>query len=192
MTRLILASGSPRRRELLAYFGVPFDVRAPDVDETPLTGEQPAAYVERVARSKVDAVDGDIVIAADTTVVLDGTIMGKPADPSEAARMLRALAGHDHEVLTAVAVKSGGTVTTTVVHTIVTMTPITDEDIEWYVATGEPLDKAGAYALQGTGGIFVARLDGSASNVVGLPLAELMALLRASGFDLTPALPGAP
>ena len=192
MTRLILASGSPRRRELLAYLGVPFDVRAPDVDETPLTGEQPAAYVERVARSKADAVDGELVVAADTTVVLDGSIMGKPADPSDAARMLRALAGRDHEVLTAVAVKSGGTVTTTVVHTTVTMTSITDEDIEWYVATGEPLDKAGAYALQGTGGIFVTRLDGSASNVVGLPLAELMALLRASGFALTPALPGAP
>ena len=192
MTRLILASGSPRRRELLAYLGVPFDVRAPDVDETPLAGEQPAAYVERVAQAKPDAVDGDIVIAADTTVVLDGTIMGKPTDPSDAVRMLRALAGRDHEVFTAVAVKSGGAVTTTVVRTVVTMTPITDDDIDWYVATGEPLDKAGAYALQGTGGIFVARLDGSASNVVGLPLAELMALLRASGFNLIPALPGAP
>ena len=184
MTRLILASGSPRRRELLGYLGVPFDVRPPDVDETPLAGEQPAAYVERIALTKAAAVDGEIVIAADTTVVLDGIIMGKPTDPSDAVRMLRALAGRDHEVLTAVAVKSGGAVNTTVVRTVVTMTPIDDHEIEWYVATGEPLDKAGAYALQGAGGIFVARLDGSSSNVVGLPLAELMALLRASGFEL--------
>ncbi len=184
MTRLILASGSPRRRELLAYLGVPFDVRAPNVDETPLAGEQPADYVERVARAKADAVDGHIVIAADTTVVLDGTIIGKPANPSDAVRMLGALAGRDHEVLTAVAVKAAGGVTTTVVHTTVTMTPMTADDIHWYVATEEPLDKAGAYALQGTGGMFVARLEGSASNVVGLPLAELMALLRAAGVDL--------
>jgi septum formation protein len=184
MTRLILASGSPRRRELLAYLGVPFDVRAPDIDETPLAGELPADYVERVARGKADAVDGDIVIAADTTVVLDGTVMGKPADPSDAVRMLGALAGRAHEVLTAVAVKAGATVTTTTVHTVVTMTPMTADEINWYVATKEPLDKAGAYALQGTGGIFVARLDGSASNVIGLPLAELMALLRAAGVDL--------
>ena len=183
MTRLILASGSPRRRELLAYLGVPFDVRSPDVDETPLAGELPAAYVERVARAKADVVDGETVIAADTTVVLDGTIVGKPTGPSDAVRMLGALAGRDHEVLTAVAVKASGSVTTTIVRTTVTMTPITAEDIEWYVATGEPLDKAGAYALQGTGGIFVARLDGSASNVVGLPLAELLVLLRAAGFD---------
>jgi septum formation protein len=184
MRRLTLASGSPRRRELLAYLGLPFDILAPDVDETPLAAEQPSAYVERVARAKAEAVDGEIVIAADTTVVLDGTIMGKPVNPADATRMLRALSGRDHEVLTAVAVKARGSVAVTIVRTVVTMTPIDDEEIKWYVATGEPLDKAGAYALQGAGGIFVARLEGSASNVVGLPLAELMALLHASGFDL--------
>ena len=184
MTRLVLASGSPRRRELLAYLGESFDVRAPDIDETPLDNEDPAGYVERVARAKAAAVDGEIVIAADTTVVLDGTIMGKPVDPSDAMRMLRALAGRDHEVLTSLVVKAQGSLAATVVRTIVTMTPMSAEDIQWYVATEEPLDKAGAYALQGTGGIFVARIDGSASNVVGLPLAELMALLKAAGYRL--------
>jgi septum formation protein len=179
--RLVLASGSPRRRELLALLGVPFDVVPPDVDETPHDGEPPVDLVRRLACAKVVAVDGDLVLAADTIVELDGELLGKPADPDDARRMLRRLSARTHHVHTGVAVRVGERMDVEVVTTEVTFTALTAGAIDWYLATEEPLDKAGAYALQGAGGAFVERIDGSASNVVGLPLATVAALLGRVG-----------
>jgi septum formation protein len=182
--RLVLASGSPRRHQLLRCIGLDFTAIAPDIDESPAEGEDPVAYVERLAREKADAVparDGDIVLAADTTVALDGTILGKPGDDAEARRMLRALSGRRHQVHTGVAVRSDGRVGSAVATTHVTMARIGELDMDWYIRTGEPLDKAGAYALQDGGGLFVEALEGSASNVVGLPLALVAELLTEAG-----------
>ena len=174
--RLVLASGSPRRRELLALLGLPFDVVPVDVDESVPPGEMPRDLVRRLAIDKagplaVADLDADLVVlAADTTVDVAGEILGKPTDPDDARRMLRALSGRTHLVHTGVAVRRAGRTLHEVVTTIVSMTPLTDSSIEWYLATGEPMDKAGAYAIQGAGGAFVAGIEGSASNVVGLPL----------------------
>jgi len=186
VSALVLASGSPRRRELLALLAIPFVVSPADIDETPLPGEAATVYVERLAREKAAAVCAPeaVVLAADTTVVLDGEILGKPVDDAEAKAMLRALAGRVHLVHTGVAVASAAEVRSLVVTTAVTFPPMSGSDIEWYVATGEPAGKAGAYAIQGAGGLFVERIDGSASSVVGLPLAEARALLRASGVQV--------
>jgi septum formation protein len=182
--RLILASASPRRRELLEQLGFTLDVRPAEADETPRAGEPPREYVLRVACDKARAVPGQIVLAADTAVVLGGMILGKPRDPDDARRMLRALAGVPHEVLTGVCVRSDSTERTVVVAAEVRIDPLTDAQIDWYVSTGEPLDKAGAYAIQGIAGAFVRELRGSVSNVVGLPLAETLGLLRAAGVTL--------
>lgn len=187
--RLVLASGSPRRRELLERLGLEFDVVAPDVDETRFPGEAPAEYVERVARSKAATVAGDglIVVAADTTVVHDGRVMGKPVHPEEARAMLRRVQGDVHEVFTGLAIGSrdGSPDIKSVVDVAeVTMLPMTEEEIAWYVGTGEPLDKAGAYALQGLGGMFVSRVVGSPFTVIGLPVHLLSRLVSASGGDL--------
>jgi septum formation protein len=186
--RLVLASASPRRSDLLTTLGLRFTVRAADVDESVLDGEGPAAYVERVARAKaaaIGAIEPDaVVIAADTTVVLDEHILGKPADTDDARSMLRRLAGRDNQVLTAVVVASGPEVVARVAATTVTFATMTEADIDWYVATGEVLDKAGAYAIQGSGGLFVTRVDGSYHNVVGLPLDTLRELVADLGFDL--------
>lgn len=179
--RLVLASGSPRRRELLAHLGLHFDVVVPDVDETPLEGEEPVAYVLRIARAKALAVevpDGAAVVAADTTVEIDGRILGKPSDEDDAGAMLRDLSGRTHRVHTGLVVRRDGDVRDEVVTTHVTFVPLTEATLSWYVATGEPMDKAGAYAIQGAGGVLVERIEGSASNVVGLPLAQLSRLLR--------------
>jgi septum formation protein len=175
---LVLASGSPRRRELLAHLGVPFTVVAADVDETPRPGEGPVELVRRLAAAKAAAVDGDPVLAADTVVELDGEILGKPADAAAARRMLARLSGRSHHVHTGVALRAGERLDVEVVTTAVTFAALTPEAIEWYVATGEPLDKAGAYAIQGAGGVFVESIHGSASNVVGLPLATVARLLH--------------
>jgi septum formation protein len=186
--RLVLASGSPRRHQLLVSIGVDFTAIAPDIDERPAEGEDPVAYVERLAREKAAAVPveaGDVVVAADTTVALDRRILAKPADAADARRMLRALSGRSHDVHTAVAVRVGERVVSAVVTTRVCMVELGDDDLDWYLATGEPLDKAGAYALQEGGGLFVDRVEGSASNVVGLPLAVLAELLAAEGFPLS-------
>lgn len=188
--RLVLASGSPRRRELLARLDVRFTVRVPDLDESPDPGEDPVAYVERLARSKADAarsVDaddgvGEIVLAADTTVALAGRILGKPTDPADAAVMLRALSGRTHEVHTGVAVIGPAGSASSVTTTSVTFRDLTNDEIAAYVATGDPLDKAGSYGIQGDAGRFVARLDGSLSNVVGLPMAQTAALLADAGL----------
>ena len=172
--KLVLASRSPRRAELLKAAGFEFTVRAADVDETPHDGETPRAYVLRVAQEKARAVqaDGDeIVLAADTTVFLGSEIMGKPTDAADAARMLRALAGARHEVITAICLRHGDEVQTDVASTAVWFAPLSDNEIADYVASGEPMDKAGAYGIQGLASKFIDRIEGSYTNVVGLPVA---------------------
>jgi septum formation protein len=188
LARVVLASGSPRRRELLERMGVAFDVVPADIDESVRPGEGPTEYVERLAREKAMAVDvGDdaVVIAADTTVDVDGRILGKPVDDDDAHAMLRALSGRAHRVHTGIAARSGDAVATDVVTTIVHIAPITPATMAWYVATGEPMDKAGAYALQGAGAVLVERVQGSVSNVIGLPLLQLDRLLGTFGLSLT-------
>jgi septum formation protein len=194
--RLILASQSPRRRELLAQLGLELEVRPANADESVLPGEAARDYVVRVAREKARATPGDVVLAADTAVVLAGAVLGKPTDAQDAFRMLRALSGTRHEVLTAVCVRRNagalGVELEVVVSTTVTFARLSARQIDWYVATGEPLDKAGAYAIQGAGGAFVLSVEGSVSNVVGLPLAETTGLLARAGLPLPWESPGAP
>jgi septum formation protein len=182
--RLTLASASPRRRELLAQLGFALTVRPADTDETPRAGEPPREYVLRVAVEKARAIQGETVLAADTAVVLGAEILGKPRDAADARRMLRALSGVPHEVLTGVCVRRAGVERTVLVSAEVRLDPLDDAQIDWYVATGEPLDKAGAYAIQGLAGAFVRELRGSVSNVIGLPLSETLALLRDAGVPL--------
>jgi septum formation protein len=184
--RLVLASQSPRRRELLAQLGLALEVRPAHADESRAPGEAPPEYVLRVARDKARAVAGEVVLAADTAVVLGGEVLGKPADAADARRMLTALSGTVHEVLTAVVVRRAAAALEldAVVATRVRFSSLSPAELDWYVATGEPLDKAGAYAIQGAGGAFVLAVEGSVSNVVGLPLAETAALLRRAGFAL--------
>ena len=190
---LILASSSPRRRELLGHFGVDFTVKVPAVDESLLPNEDPVAHVRRLAQAKAAKVASEaeegLVIGADTIVVLDGEIIGKPEDQEDAIRMLSALAGRTHRVYTGVAVTalpSGGT-KMYVVCSRVTMAPIGESEIRRYVEGGEPLDKAGAYAVQGEGKKYVTEVRGSFTNVVGLPLQALHRLLL--HFDLPVPLP---
>ncbi len=192
--RLVLASQSPRRRELLASAGVSAEVRPAEIDESVHPGEDPTAYVRRVAREKALAVPcapGEIVLAADTAVVLSGEVLGKPADVEDARRMLRALSGSTHVVLTGVhacavpEAADGSRQESLVVSTAVRFATLSEERISWYVSTGEPLDKAGAYALQGAGGSLVRGVAGSVSNVVGLPLVETLAVLARLGLSLT-------
>lgn len=191
--RVVLASGSPRRRQLLASIGVPFDCVVPDVDESHRAGESPTDYVARLALAKARAVAAPahpmparvMVIAADTTVELDGDVIGKPTDVADARRTLTRLSGRSHHVHTGVAVALGDRVEHDVVTTAVTFVALSAADLDWYLATGEAMDKAGAYGLQGAAGRFVARVDGSVSNVVGLPLAELAALAARVGRPLT-------
>ncbi len=190
-TAIVLGSGSPRRRELLEQLGLTFTVIAPDVDESPLPGEDPIAYVGRVAIDKVSAAfsaDGvapdSLVIAADTTVEIDGEIIAKPVDIDDARAMLRRLSGRTHRVHTGVALKRGDRVVTATVTSLVKFVALTDETIEWYVRTGEPLDKAGAYAIQGAGSVLVESVEGSVSNIIGLPLHTVVALAAELGVNL--------
>ena len=187
--RLILASSSPRRRELLEALGVRFEVVAPEIDEHRHPNEEPYDYVTRLARAKAEvAVTPDaVVVAADTIVVIDGHILGKPGHPDEAMSMLRRLGGMTHEVLTGVAVARITDivqVVTAVESTLVKFLALTDGEIVDYVATGEPMDKAGAYSLGGLGSIFVEAVHGSPSSVIGLPLHTTARLLRGLGVDL--------
>jgi len=184
---LVLASGSPRRRDLLSRAGLHFDVLPADVDESAAPGESPVEMVQRLAMEKALAVARSLgaeprrwVLGADTIVVVGERILGKPADPEHAVSLLRALVGRVHSVWTGVAVcASGGDVPRVLsVESRVHMRPATAEEVRAYVATGEPLDKAGAYALQGEGRRFVARVEGSETNVIGLPLDETLDLLR--------------
>ncbi|MFN8060090.1 MAG: Maf family protein [Vicinamibacterales bacterium] len=189
--RLILASASPRRADLLRSAGYDFETVTAEVDESPLAGETPEAYVARLATEKARAAlrmldrlgrgsgpggpleppHAPVVLAADTTVVVDGLILGKPASEDDAVGMLRRLSGRPHVVLTGVALVQGSAWTLDVASTTVWMAPVSERDIRWYVATGEPFGKAGAYAIQGLASRFVERVDGSYSNVVGLPVA---------------------
>jgi septum formation protein len=184
--RLVLASSSPRRLDLLAALGLRPEVRPAHVDETPGAGESGAGLAARLARAKVDAVagPGELVVGADTVVVVDGEQLGKPVDAADGDRMLRRLAGREHEVLTGLAVRFDGRTSTTVVGTRVRFRPLDDADIAWYRATGEGRDKAGGYGIQGAAAVFVVSIEGSYPNVVGLPLAELDEQCRAMGWPL--------
>ena len=181
--RLILASASPRRREMLERVGFSLDVRPADIDETERRGEDPAAYVARLARAKADAVgDPDAwVLAADTTVTIDGAILGKAATPDEAAAMLRRLSGRVHQVMTAFAIAGGDRRREAVVSSDVAMIELEEPVLAEYLATGEWRGKAGAYALQGIAAALVREVRGSVTNVIGLPLAEVIAALRELG-----------
>jgi len=193
--RIYLASRSPRRRDLLKQVGVPFELlllredlrRGVDVDETPLSEESPGVYVLRVASAKAAMAVRQIayrglpqkpVLSADTTVVFDGQIVGKPEDVEHAARILRTLSGREHQVLTAVAIALREQIETQISVSSVSFRELTDADIRRYVASGEPLDRAGAYAIQGRAGAFVTRISGSYSGIMGLPLAETVELLQ--------------
>ena len=180
--RLILASRSPRRARLLREAGYEFDVVPADVDESRLDGEDPRRYVSRVAASKAAAVvpraSGRIVVAADTVVLIDGLVLGKPADPLAAASMLDRLSGRTHDVLTGVVVARDGRRLEAVETTRVTLAALEPARIAWYARTGEPDDKAGAYAVQGIGSRFVERIEGSYTNVVGLPVALVDRFVR--------------
>ena len=200
--RLVLASGSPRRRELLSGLGLSFAVRPADVDESVLPGESPEVYVERLARTKAEheAHPGEVVLAADTTVAVPveagEEILGKPADEAEARAMLARLCdgahGRHHRVLTGVAVHdpTRGETRSSVEATGVVFTAMSPQEIAWYAASGEPLDKAGAYGIQGFGGLFVEGVEGNYSNVVGLPLPLTWRLLTGAGFSLGALGPG--
>ncbi len=189
--RLVLASASPRRFELLAGLGLRFELRPAHLDESVLAGEGGRAYVERLAREKAEAVSapGELVVAADTTVDLDGELLGKPADDAEARRLLAHLSGRTHHVHTGVCVHrrpldGPAAVCSTVVTTAVTFADLPEAWIDWYVGTGEPLDKAGGYGMQGSAALFVARIEGSPTNVIGLPLDTLATLVQRAGTDL--------
>jgi septum formation protein len=194
--RLILASASPRRAELLARAGFEFDVAPAGVDETPRNGEDPAAYALRVAGDKARTTAGQSgtaapIVAADTVVVAEGRLLGKPTDAHEAADMLRQLSGRIHDVHTAVVVLTGAQQLAEVVSTRVRFVALSDEEIRWYVSTGEPFGKAGAYAIQERGSRFVDWIEGSWSNVVGLPVAAVYRLLRQAGVICWPNPPKA-
>ncbi len=189
--QLILASASPRRHEILGRLTSGFVVRVADIDESPRPGEDATDYVTRVAVEKANAVATahSVVIGADTTVVLDGEILGKPRDRSDAATMLRRLSDRAHEVITGLAVAVVDPAGVTALHrahetTEVVFDAVSDERIAWYLATGEADDKAGAYGLQGAAALFADRVRGSVSNVIGLPLGRLDRLCRAAGVDL--------
>ncbi len=190
MTSVVLASASPRRHELLAQIGVPFTVRVPDIDESPEGDESPAEYVRRLASAKAAAVSAapdELVIAADTTVDLGAEILGKPLDDRDAASMLRRLSARTHRVHTGVAVRRRGQEFAEVCTTLVTFVTLDEAMIEWYVSTGEPMGKAGSYAVQGAGGALVRSVRGSVSNVIGLPLHVVIELAGRSGVDLLTA-----
>jgi len=187
--RLILASSSPRRRELLASIGAEFDVVPSHIPEERRAGEAPEEYVARLSREKADAIaklhPSRWIIAADTTVLLGDQLLEKPLDAADAARMLATIAGRTHVVYTGVTLQNTERRyhDTRVAESEVRMLPLTPRDIEWYVKTGEPLDKAGAYAAQGVGAIFIDSIHGSYTNVVGLPLALLFQMMRKAEID---------
>ncbi len=183
--RVVLASSSPRRTQLLHLVGIPHAVMPADTDESYFAGEIPQAYAERLARAKAEkiaATEHDaLVLGADTIVVVDGAVLGKPRDVEDAARMLNALSGRSHTVMTAGAVSFEGRVASSVEIVNVTFIPLSDDDIRRYIATGEPMDKAGAYGIQGHGATIVRRIEGDYFAVMGLSLVRLVALMREVG-----------
>jgi septum formation protein len=184
--RVVLASGSPRRRELLNMIGVGHEIMPADIDERYLPGEDPPAHAERLAREKAAAVapraGNSLIIGADTIVVVDGAVLGKPRDRTEAAEMLRQLAGRSHTVHTAVAVRYGESEASAVESPSVTFRPLDAELIDAYIATGEPMDKAGSYGIQGFGATLVSRVEGDYFAVMGLPLHRTMQLVESVGL----------
>jgi septum formation protein len=177
---LVLASQSPRRAEILRNAGIPFVVRASSIDESPLEGENPDEYVQRLAEWKAMAIEAgpqEVVLGADTTVVVDGEMLGKPAGTEDARRMLTLLSGRRHEVMTGVALRHGRSVLRDIAVTEVWFAPMSEAEIADYVASGEPLDKAGAYAIQGLASRYIDRINGCYFNVVGLPVSLLNRLL---------------
>src|ERR1022692_1072023 len=185
---LVLASASPRRQELLRNAGIIFEVRPADIPEDPLPGEGAKQCAERLARDKALAValqrPQDVVLGADTVVVVDGQLLGKPSDAADAARMLRLLSGRVHQVITGVCLVARSIPSVLSETTLVTVNELTDQDIADYVASGEPMDKAGAYAIQGIASRWISRIEGDYSNVVGLPVALVFRMLR----ELMPAI----
>jgi septum formation protein len=179
---LVLASASPRRQELLRNAGFAFDVHPADIPEDPLPGESAKACAERLAREKALAVarqrPQDFVLGADTVVLVDGQLLGKPRDPVDAARMLRMISGREHEVITGVCLISDGKTSVASETTFVTVSELTEKEIADYVTSGEPMDKAGAYAIQGIASRWIPRIEGDYFNVVGLPVALLWRMLR--------------
>ena len=193
--RLVLASGSPRRAELLEAAGYAFEVRAADVDERVLPGESPHDYVRRLAIAKSAATrerlvghptaDSDgrlVIIGADTAVIVDDEIMGKPSDDEDAGRMLRRLSGRAHQVLTGISVRTAERQVVEVEETLVFFRRLAEAEVSWYLASGEGRDKAGAYAIQGLASRFIPRIEGSYSNVVGLPIERLAGLIGSLGL----------
>lgn len=191
MKQLILASASPRRQAFMATLGVDFAVFSPDIDETPLEHEPPADLVRRLSQLKAGAAAGaragSVVVAADTVVVLDGEILGKPRDREDAFRMLKKLSGRTHEVITGFTVQEGARRVTECVRTEVTFAALDDELIRAYVACGESDDKSGSYAVQGLAAMFVLSVNGSVSSVVGLPICQVRQILERFGIRARPA-----
>lgn len=185
--RVVLASQSPRRRELLSLIGVPHTVRPADIDESVHPNESPVPHAERLARSKASVVAESepdaVVIGSDTIVVIDEQILGKPRNRDHAMEMLRTLSGRTHTVVTAVAVAHGSRLVSAVEQVVVTFRPLTDVAISDYISTGEPMDKAGAYGIQGYGATIVERIDGDYFSVMGLPLGKLMVLCAELGVS---------
>jgi septum formation protein len=185
--RLVLASASPRRAAILRALGLEFDVVATDIDEAIAPGEDPSRAAERLARAKAEAAgiaDSRPVVGADTIVIVDGAVLGKPASAAHAVEMLRRLSGREHEVVTGLCVAHGGRVVSGVDRTRVVFAAMSPAEIDWYVMTGEPMDKAGGYHIDGRGALFVARVDGSSSNVAGLPVRLLYTLAGELGVGL--------
>lgn len=188
MTKLILASGSPRRKEFMSYLGIPFEVEIPNIDESPLQGETPSELVLRLSRLKADYIskkhDDTVVVAADTVVCFNGMILGKPSSRDDAFRMIKMLQGQTHTVYTGVTVQKGSLVRSKVVSTEVSFDPLDDDFIRNYASSGECDDKAGAYAIQGIASIFISEVKGSVSSVVGLPINEVVKFLREFGLNI--------
>ena len=183
--RVILASASPRRRDLLSLIGIPHEVRAANIDESYMPGETPREHAERLARGKANAVVAPdaVTIGSDTIVVVDGSVLGKPRDRAHASEMLRRLSGRSHVVMTGVAVRWHGRVASGLEEVGVTFRALTDAEIERYIDTGEPMDKAGAYGIQGYGATIVERVDGDYFAVMGLALNRMVGLLRELGLS---------
>jgi septum formation protein len=183
---LILASASPRRREILTNAGIRFTVDPANIPEEPLPGETPIDCAQRLARDKARAIrkkgTSDLVLGADTIVVVGGEILGKPADDEDAARMLRLLSGRTHQVTTGVCLLGQDFEDTTAETTMVSVDPISDADVHFYVRSGEPMDKAGGYAIQGLASRWISRIEGDYFNVVGLPVSLVYGMLRERGF----------
>ena len=186
---LVLASASPRRSQLLQALGIPFECRPSPVDESPRPDEAPEDYVQRLSQLKATsarAKPGELILAADTVVVLDGQLLGKPKNRQDAKRMLRSLAGRAHRVLSGVCLRecSSERLVGGVEESRVFLRPLSEHEISWYTSTGEPDDKAGSYALQGLGALFVHRIEGNSSSVIGLPLPLLYDLFHQLDYDL--------